>query len=94
MPMKIIGAAKGVKVKNPYKHGSLLLSPEEWQRISGLITNTLIERVPVVALTKNPRNAKRHPEEQLLLLAEGIRTFGFTVPIIVDETNKIIAGHK
>jgi ParB-like chromosome segregation protein Spo0J len=38
-------------------------------------------------------NSKKHPPEQLARLAGAIREFGFTVPLLVDEGNVIIAGH-
>lgn len=39
------------------------------------------------------RNARTHSEEQVGQIADSIREFGFTNPILVDETNTIIAGH-
>lgn len=39
---------------------------------------------------KNPRV---HSEKQVLQLSESIKRFGFTVPILIDENNNIIAGH-
>jgi DNA modification methylase len=44
-------------------------------------------------LTLNPRNAKKHPERQIALLAKNIKEFGFTTPLLVDERGKILAGH-
>lgn len=38
-------------------------------------------------------NAKLHPAEQLARLAGGIREFGFLVPLLIDDENRIIAGH-
>ena len=38
-------------------------------------------------------NPKKHPDEQIKKLAESIKEFGFTVPIIVNEDNEIISGH-
>lgn len=39
------------------------------------------------------RNARKHPERQLVALAASIREFGFNVPVLVDGDDVIIAGH-
>jgi hypothetical protein len=52
-----------------------------------------IEYVPVRALKPDPHNARKHPENQIDLLAASIRQFGFVGAIIVDERNVIISGH-
>ena len=39
------------------------------------------------------RNARTHSKKQLKQLAESIRTFGFTNPVLIDQTNTILAGH-
>src|SRR5215467_9730188 len=52
-----------------------------------------VERVAVDAIRPNPRNARRHPPKQVAVLAESIRTFGFSNPILVCEDGEILAGH-
>jgi DNA modification methylase len=44
-------------------------------------------------LEANSRNARTHDNAQISKLADAIRTFGFTVPILIDEVDRIIAGH-
>ena len=39
------------------------------------------------------RNARTHSKKRLKQLAESIRTFGFTNPVLIDQTNTILAGH-
>ena len=39
------------------------------------------------------RNAKKHSEKQIDLLAANINEFGFNVPIVVDINDNIVAGH-
>lgn len=39
------------------------------------------------------KNAKRHPAEQVKLIANSIREFGFQQPIVVDKNNVVIIGH-
>src|SRR5665647_489808 len=40
-----------------------------------------------------PRNARTHSPKQLRQIAESIRTFGFTNPVLVDGVGQVIAGH-
>jgi DNA modification methylase len=59
----------------------------------------LIERdlaimwLPPAELKPWKNNARRHSKRQLHQIAESIRTFGFTVPILIDAENRILAGH-
>jgi hypothetical protein len=62
-------------------------------RLNLQIQQTKIECVPIGDLKPNRRNAKKHPERQIALLAENYGVFGFTQPVIVDEKNELIAGH-
>lgn len=48
---------------------------------------------PLESLKPYPRNARRHTKHQIRLIAESIRTFGFTSPVLIDLNNRIIAGH-
>lgn len=52
-----------------------------------------IERIPVMLLRSYPFNARTHSEAQIQQIADSIREFGFTNPILVDRDNMIIAGH-
>jgi ParB-like chromosome segregation protein Spo0J len=38
-------------------------------------------------------NAKKHPQSQIEGIAESIKRFGFTQPIVVNKQNEIIIGH-
>jgi ParB-like nuclease domain len=38
-------------------------------------------------------NARTHSKKQLRQIADSIRTFGFTNPVLIDEGNSILAGH-
>ena len=51
------------------------------------------EMVSISALRELPGNARTHPEEQLEALEESIRNFGWLVPVLVDATGTIVAGH-
>lgn len=39
------------------------------------------------------KNAKKHPKEQVDRIAESIKEFGFTQPVLVDKENCVVAGH-
>lgn len=48
---------------------------------------------PVSALKLDPRNPRVHGPKQVRQIARSIEAFGFVVPILVDASGKIIAGH-
>lgn len=54
---------------------------------------TGILMLPVAVLKAWPRNARLHSPEQVKQLAQSIRRFGFTHPILIDEDDRILAGH-
>lgn len=39
------------------------------------------------------KNAKKHPKEQVEQIANSIKEFGFTQPVIIDKNNCVVAGH-
>lgn len=55
--------------------------------------NINIEYVPIADIKPYEKNARTHPKKQIELLAENIKRFGFTTPILVDKDNVLIAGH-
>src|SRR3954452_10368214 len=52
-----------------------------------------IELWPVERLRPYERNPRTHGDDQVEQLAASMVEFGFTNPILVDETNGILAGH-
>lgn len=40
-----------------------------------------------------PRNARTHSKRQIRQIADSIRAFGFTNPVLVDRSGTIVAGH-
>jgi len=52
-----------------------------------------IALVSVRKLRPNKRNARTHPQRQIRQIQSNYRRFGWTNPIIVDESNIILAGH-
>lgn len=56
----------------------------------------LIDQVDLINIDKlieYVQNPKKHPESQINKVASSIKKYGFTVPIIIDKDNEIIAGH-
>lgn len=39
------------------------------------------------------KNAKKHSKEQVEQIANSIKEFGFTQPVIIDKNNEVVAGH-
>src|SRR6516225_9854922 len=54
---------------------------------------TAIEHMPVASLRPYPGNARTHSKKQIRQIADSIRRFGFTNPILIGENGEIIAGH-
>lgn len=52
-----------------------------------------IEYVPVGDLKEYARNARTHDVDQVAQIAASITEFGFTNPVLIDESNELIAGH-
>jgi DNA modification methylase len=52
-----------------------------------------VEMVPLSKLKAYPSNARTHSKKQIRQIAASIERFGFNNPILVDDTNQIVAGH-
>lgn len=48
---------------------------------------------PLDSLVPYERNPNTHPEEQIEQIANSIRQWGWTVPVLIDEKGMVIAGH-
>jgi DNA modification methylase len=59
----------------------------------GLLRNLEVVIKPVHSLVSYDRNPQTHTKKQVRQIAESIRTFGFTNPILIDEGGGVIAGH-
>ncbi len=44
-------------------------------------------------LKESPQNARTHSKQQINQIANSIREFGFTCPLLVDRSNTVIAGN-
>lgn len=52
-----------------------------------------VEYRKVADLLPYARNSRTHDERQVAEIAASIKEFGFTNPVLIDETDTIIAGH-
>lgn len=57
------------------------------------MNNLSIINRPVAALQSYERNARTHGKRQIRQIADSIKAFGFTNPVLVDHKDMIIAGH-
>jgi DNA modification methylase len=52
-----------------------------------------IQAVAIADLHRSPHNARTHTPRQIKQIERSIEEFGFTNPVLIDETNQILAGH-
>lgn len=52
-----------------------------------------IQSIKIEKLVPYKLNAKKHPKQQIEGIAESIKRFGFTQPIVVDGKDEVIIGH-
>ena len=52
-----------------------------------------IKQINISELKPYENNARMHGEEQLGQIERSIKEFGFTIPILIDDKNTILAGH-
>jgi DNA modification methylase len=57
------------------------------------MTQLLITYVLLSALLLDPKNPRVHTPRQVRQISRSLQTFGFIVPILVDVSYRIIAGH-
>jgi ParB-like chromosome segregation protein Spo0J len=57
------------------------------------MANLEIQYVSPDRLRPYPGNARSHSRKQLKLIADSIKRFGFTNPILVTDDFEVVAGH-
>jgi DNA modification methylase len=58
-----------------------------------LAEQKVLELVPLAKLKAYPSNARTHTKKQIRQIAASIKRFGFTNPVLVDDSDQIVAGH-
>jgi DNA modification methylase len=75
------------------KIGNVFMSAKRREHSSNSSLNLKITYRRVNELKPDPANARLHSKKQIRQIGESIRVFGFNVPILVDHTGNVIAGH-
>jgi ParB-like chromosome segregation protein Spo0J len=57
------------------------------------VSASFIEHIFIAHLTAWEGNAQTHPASQVRQIAKSIQEFGWTAPVLIDETNTVLAGH-
>lgn len=52
-----------------------------------------LESIAIADLVPHDRNPRTHSKKQLKQIADSIKRFGFTNPVLVDAKNSVVAGH-
>jgi len=58
-----------------------------------MTTISPIENIRVSSLKPHDSNPRKHSKKQIKQIGESIKTFGFRVPVLVDDDNRLICGH-
>jgi DNA methylase/ParB/Sulfiredoxin domain len=64
---------------------------DEIQNLSGGSLSVVYRALSGIRL--DPKNPRAHSPHQVRQIAKSIRTFGFTVPVLLDRDNNVVAGH-
>lgn len=55
--------------------------------------NLTVENLAIDSLIPYAKNSRTHSSEQIAQVADSIKSFGWTNPVLIDESGGIIAGH-
>ena len=75
------------------KHATTVLIAKSDDRQRPANSRLTIQHRPLDTLRLDPLNPRVHSQKQIAQVAGSIRAFGFNVPLLIDDDNKIIAGH-
>jgi DNA modification methylase len=60
---------------------------------AGLARDLVVQYLPLDRLKPHEQNARTHSRKQIRQIADSIKAFGFTNPVLLDGESGIIAGH-
>ena len=69
------------------------MKKEETKQIDFSQLEMKIEYVDIGEIHPSPENVKLHPPKQIRRLKASIKSFGFLIPLIIDKSGTIVAGH-
>ncbi len=86
---------RGRKASGPRAPGGVGTVPKQFRSPSSgaKSRNLRIQYASLASLKPDPANPRRHGKKQVDQIARSIQTFGFNVPILVDRSRCVIAGH-
>jgi len=61
--------------------------------MKNIISPSQVEQINIGDFVPYAKNARVHSDKQIAQIAKSIETFGFTLPVLVDGRNEVIAGH-
>src|SRR5260370_33489935 len=70
-----------------------VLTDIAWSNRMDTRLDLVVEYMDAARLCPFGSNARTHSKKQIRQLADSSRTFGFTNPILIDDTRTILAGH-
>ena len=53
----------------------------------------VVEYLDLGSMIPSPRTARTHSRKQIRQIADSIKAFGFTNPVLIDDSRMILAGH-
>jgi ParB-like chromosome segregation protein Spo0J len=62
-------------------------------RLNMKVHDLQVELRGISTLRSRRSNPRTHSKKQLRQIADSIRTFGFTNPVLLDDAGGVIAGH-
>ena len=66
--------------------------PSSNRNIIHLLADLKVVVVPLASVTSYASHARKHPRSQIEKLARNISSFGFLIPLLVDENRHVICG--
>jgi DNA methylase/ParB-like nuclease domain len=93
---KMVPKAVGLKESEFSEHGSDLVDLCRADANAGDLpasSSHIVKLAPIGDLVPYAGNARTHSRKQVRQIADSIKRFGFTNPVLVDDKGMIIAGH-
>lgn len=72
------------------------LSRQPFNRVrkaSHAALRSVVIYLPIRSIVPEPNNPRQHTREQISAIAHSIEAFGFNAPILLDKSNRVVAGH-
>ena len=67
--------------------------PIHQSHVDDVMNKSTVKEIAITKFIENKDNPRKHTDDQIELLAEGIKRWGFTNPVTADEKYVVLAGH-